>query len=94
VIVGAQQLQFFRIAILRVLESNPTGKLWGLPAIAQGCQQYGFSPSLDEVKTELSYLHDPPLEFVKLVDKANFSPEVRTWQITTRGRNFLAEQNE
>ncbi len=86
------QRQLFRLAILRVLDRNPTGQMFGPFSISMLVQEYGFTPTSEDVQTELHYLEGEPLQFVKRLDKAGFSPEIKCWQITTKGMNFLAEQ--
>jgi hypothetical protein len=88
------QREMFRLAILRVLETNGTSR-YGLTAenISHFLPQFGFRATVAQVDHELNYLSGEPLCHVDLVNKGGFSPEVRPWKITTRGMNFLAEQS-
>ncbi|HWY76869.1 MAG TPA: hypothetical protein VN281_14705 [Verrucomicrobiae bacterium] len=88
-IANPQQRELLRIAVLRVLDTNPSGKMFGRASIALLCNQYGFAPSLAEISAELHYLESAGL--IKVRDKT-ISPEVQTWQITKAGMDFVAQQ--
>ena len=86
--MNAQQRELFRLALLRVLESNPTERGLGLQALQLSVGAFGFSmPGLDALKAELAYLEDK--RFAVVVGKA-ISPENKTWRITADGRDELA----
>ena len=82
------QRELFRLALLRVMESNPTQRGLGLQALQLSIGAFGFSmPGLDQLKAELAYLEDK--RFVIIVGHA-ISPENKTWRITADGRADLA----
>lgn len=82
------ELEIFRIDILRVLDANPSG--WGinLHVITVHLQPYGFTPEKAELLRELQYLQDKG--FATVPSKA-LSPENKTWRITAEGRDLLAQ---
>ena len=88
--MNANQLKNYRLAILRILDRNPTSRLFGLTSIALFLREFGFKSEPAEVLRELAYLEGEPLGYVQPVDARDFSPECRAWRITTRGMNFLA----
>lgn len=84
-----EQRELFRLAILRVLDANPTRFGLGRSAIAHNMAVFGFqSPTTDDLTAELQYLEDK-----KLITEAlkSISPENRAWRITAEGRDFIAK---
>ena len=81
--------ELFRLALLRVLDSNTSG--FGLTPQTLGVlvAEFGFSPRPDETQKEIDYLADK--SFVTVVGK-NISPENRAWRITATGRDELAQR--
>ena len=87
--MNAQQLELFRLALLRVADLNPAP--WGLlpAAFAVHVKQFGFSPEPEDTIRELEYLEEKG--FLKVPGK-NISPENRAWKITATGRDELAQR--
>ena len=87
--MNAQQRERFRLALLRVAESNNTR--WGLnaEALAVMARTWGFDATTAQAATEATYLTDKGLYAV--VGKV-ISPEVTAWRITAEGRDHLAMQ--
>ena len=83
----SEQRELFRIALLRVLDSNNTQYGLELTALAVLVSRYGFRVKPEEVATEILYLADK--QHVALVVKT-ISPENRAWRITADGRDYLA----
>lgn len=84
-----EQRELFRLALLRVMESNATERGLGLQALQLSVGAFGFSmPGLDQLKAELAYLEDK--RFAIIVGHA-ISPENKTWRITADGRDELAQ---
>lgn len=83
-----EQRELFRIAILRVLEANPTRFGLNETAIAMHAFRFGFQPDRPQTMQEIDYLRDKT--FVEAVDKS-VSPENRAWRITAAGRDYLAQ---
>jgi hypothetical protein len=77
-----EQKEFFRRAILKVLDTN-RGR-WGLPeaSIAMHLEVFGFTATAEEVLDELDYLLRRGL--VEEVRK-DISRENRAWRITQAG---------
>lgn len=88
----ATEIKLLRESILRVLDANSSIR-FGLSAQALCVHlvPFGFRIVAPEAERQLDYLSGAPLEHVAIIDAGGFSPEVRTWKITTRGRNFLAQ---
>ena len=88
--MNAEQKEFFRGALLRVLDER-AGERFGLSitAIQIFLGQFGFRFSkAEDVNAELQYLADKG--FVANTNKV-ISPENRAWRITAEGRDFLAQ---
>lgn len=83
----AEQKETFRMAILRVLDSNNTRFGLNLTAICHLMGIYGFpNPNPEEVADEVEYLSRRELvvEVLKVVSREN-----RAWRITQAGIGFL-----
>jgi len=80
--------EFFRKAILSVLDTNGTKYGLALRAIRSFLEIYGFrnAPG-DDILKEMEYLCDKG--FAEGVGK-QISPENTAWRITAAGRDFLA----
>ena len=82
--------ELFRLALLRLLDANPTRYGLGAAALAHLAATYGFAfPTAEQVCREAQYLADKGL--LAPLDKT-ISPENRLWRITAAGRDFLAQQ--
>ena len=87
--MNPQQRELFRLALLRVLDSNHTRFGLTLPALCHLAPVFGFHAARpDEAESEINYLLDKG--YVTPVFKT-ISPENRAWRITAAGRDFLAE---
>jgi hypothetical protein len=87
-----EQQELFRVAILRVLEANPTRRGLPLRGIGLMLSQFGFpNPAETDLADALDYLErrDPPLidQPLKIISKEN-----RAWRITGAGVAFLDSQ--
>jgi hypothetical protein len=83
----AEQQEFFRLAILKVLDSNKTRFGLSVPAIIHVLPMFGFPHAEAEaVLDEMEYLGRRELvtEVLKVVSKEN-----RCWRITQVGIGFL-----
>ncbi len=93
----AEELEIFRMAILRVLDSNRTRFGLGLPAIAVHLVRFGFVTGTfgsekdfsSAIADELQYLGDKGFveEALKLVSREN-----RAWRITAAGIALLDQR--
>ena len=85
--MNEQQLELFRVAGLRVFESNNTRFGLGVPALCHAMAVFGFpSPDQEAVKDMVQYWLTR--EFLEEVQK-HVSRENRAWRITTKGLQFL-----
>ncbi len=87
--MNSETKELFRLAILRVLEANPSRRGLPLPAIAHHMGMFGFpSPGSEDMKDQLDYLErrDPALieQSLKGISKEN-----KAWRITDAGTAFL-----
>jgi len=90
----SQAKELFRLAILRVLDTNRTRFGMGTVAIAHHLAAFSFTASNfaspkayhDEIADALQYLEDKKLieEALRVVSREN-----RSWRITTDGIAFL-----
>ncbi len=81
--------ELFRLALLRVLEANPTRFGLGPSALAHLAVRFGFPwPGAADLQREVQYLEDKG--YIVQVHK-NLSPENRAWRITAAGRDYLAQ---
>ena len=87
--MNPHQRELLRLALLRVLEANPTVYGLGLEALCHLASRFGFtSPEPSAVALEIQYLEDKGL--VLPVNKV-VSPENRAWRISAAGRDSLAQ---
>jgi hypothetical protein len=86
--MDAQQKELLRLALLRVMDANKTGRGLGPVALKSLIGTYAATASVEEIAIELSYLADK--EMVASVDK-RISPELTAWRITATGRDFIAQ---
>jgi hypothetical protein len=83
----AEQRELFRLAILRVLDSNKTRFGLSVTAIIHVLPMFGFTGvGKEEVLDEVEYLsrRELAIEVLKVVSKEN-----RAWRITEAGIGFL-----
>lgn len=86
--MNPQTRELLRLALLRVLEANPTRYGLGIEALRHLVYAFGFSlPEAECVENEIRYFEDKG--FVTGIAKP-ISPENRVWRITAAGRDFLA----
>jgi hypothetical protein len=88
--MNAEQKELFRMALLRVLEANPTRFGLGVAAVGHHMVLFGFpNPPQVSIGAELQYLEDKGL--ITQVLKG-ISPNNRAWRITAAGQDFIASQ--
>jgi hypothetical protein len=90
----AEQRELFHTALLKVLEANQS-KRFGL-SVTSLCllvNEFGFSPSAQQVREAMAYLEDPQIEFVRTVNKGEFHPANQCWKLTPKGANHLAARS-
>lgn len=84
--MNAASRELFRIALLRVMESNKTRRGLGAQALALLVGAFGFSPSAEDLQAALEYLEGKG--FIYSPAKT-LTPESRTWLITDAGQIAL-----
>jgi len=85
--MSGQELENFRVALLRVLDANRTRFGLGVPALGHLVMVYGFTAQEgDVIKDQVDYLCSKGLaeEVLKVVSREN-----RAWRITDQGTAFL-----
>jgi hypothetical protein len=87
--MNAQQREYLRLALLRVLDANATRFGLGVTALASLVRVDGCQPTDGEAELELAYLEDKGL--IVRLDKP-ISPENPVWRISALGRDLLAER--
>ncbi len=80
--MNAQQRELFRLALLRVLENNQTGRGLGAQALKLLVGAFGFTPSESAIDEAIEYLEGKG--FIYSPAKS-ITPESRTWRITDAG---------
>ena len=88
----AEQTEIFHYAVLRVLDQNGTRFGLGTQALTTLIGQFGFTVGCDQVGRACEYMADEENGYVKLVNKGQFNPANRAWQITAKGTNLLRER--
>ena len=87
--MNSAQREFFRLALLRVLSANKSGRALGAPALSVLVGEFGFSPRAEEVTAALEYL-----EAIGAIHRQQqtISPENAGWKITDAGSIILERQ--
>ncbi|ODU24542.1 MAG: hypothetical protein ABS95_01755 [Verrucomicrobia bacterium SCN 57-15] len=85
-----QQRELLQLAILQVLDADPSRFGLGLDAVTLHASAFGFPKvTRDQVEVELDYLLDKELveNPGKILEPAN-----RKWKRTAAGRDYLSER--
>lgn len=85
--MNGEQRELFRLAVLRVFESNNTRFGLGVPAVRHALGVFGFAGAEEgDVRDEIEYLGSKGLveEVLKKISREN-----RAWRITSEGIAFL-----
>ncbi len=86
--MSPEQRELLRLALLRVMDANQTGRGLGAGSLTFLIGRFGASASIEEINAELVYFADKG--FVTAVQKA-ISPELTAWRITAEGRDWIAQ---
>jgi hypothetical protein len=87
--MNAEQRELFRLALLRVFDTNHTRYGLGLEALKHFGLSFGlFAAKPEELEREVQYLEDKG--YIVVLQKV-ISPENRVWRITAAGRDYLSQ---
>lgn len=85
------QEELFDLAILRVLDQNPSRFGTAPVVIMVGVIAFGFNVPVESIERRLDYMADEKIGFVREVDK-KANRAVHTWQITAAGTDYLRDR--